>query len=214
MGHCQLSALSHVPDSLHNANNKTRSSTFLSLPWDYASWAAQMYTVVPNLHPKRAQARGLQEAWTRTDPCPPSAQTSYRCTRSHCCCRLWRGSSITQQSLSQGQASAATQLADCLIGGLFVPCSNPALPLFINWFGNGQFLMELKFKLNTRLTVLCVIAVACAYSLATMSIALNSIPLTFANTIIMLAILFVLLDLKDLWQGNQLQLRELHLMLK
>jgi hypothetical protein len=58
--------------------------------------------------------------------------------------------------------------------------------------------MELKFELDTRLTVLCVIAVACAYNLATVSIPLNSIPLAFANAIVLLAILLVLFGLKDI----------------
>ncbi len=58
--------------------------------------------------------------------------------------------------------------------------------------------MELKFELTTRLTVLCVIAVACAYGLGTVSIALNSVPLAFGNTIVLLAILFVLFGWKVL----------------
>jgi hypothetical protein len=45
---------------------------------------------------------------------------------------------------------------------------------------------------------LCVIAVACAYGLATVSIALNRVPLAFANAIVLLAILFVLFVLKDI----------------
>jgi hypothetical protein len=57
--------------------------------------------------------------------------------------------------------------------------------------------MELKLELDTRITVSCVIAVACAYGLATISIQLNSVPLAFANAIILLAILFVLFGLKD-----------------
>jgi len=52
--------------------------------------------------------------------------------------------------------------------------------------------MELKFKLDTRLTVSCVVAVALAYSLLTVSIALDSILLVFGNAIILLLILFVL----------------------
>jgi hypothetical protein len=79
-----------------------------------------------------------------------------------------------------------------------MPHPNPALPSHINPFGNGQSLMELKFEFDTRLIVLCVIAVACTYGLATVSIALNSIPLSFANAIILLAILFVLFGLKDI----------------
>jgi hypothetical protein len=59
--------------------------------------------------------------------------------------------------------------------------------------------LELKFELDTRLNVSCVIAVACAYSLAiaTISIALNSIPVAFKTTIVLLAILLALFGLKD-----------------
>jgi hypothetical protein len=58
--------------------------------------------------------------------------------------------------------------------------------------------MEHKFELDTRLTVLCVIAVVCAYGLATISIALNSIPLVFVNATVLLAIISVLFGLKDI----------------
>jgi hypothetical protein len=120
-------------------------------------------------------------------------------SRSHCC-HLSRqglqGSLITQQSLSRGQASSAC-LADCRIGGLFAPHPTSALPLHINQFANGQLLMELKFELDTRLTVLCMIAIAYAYGLVTISIVLNSIPLAFANAIVLLAILSILFGLKD-----------------
>jgi hypothetical protein len=58
--------------------------------------------------------------------------------------------------------------------------------------------MELKFELDTRLTVLCVIAVACAYGHAAVSIMLNSVPLAFVNAIVLVAILFVLFGLKDI----------------
>jgi hypothetical protein len=54
--------------------------------------------------------------------------------------------------------------------------------------------MELKFKLDTRLTVscACVVAVASAYGLLSVSIALDSILLAFGNAVILLLILFVL----------------------
>jgi len=41
--------------------------------------------------------------------------------------------------------------------------------------------MELKFELDTRLTVSCVVAVASVYGLLTVSIALNSILLAFGK---------------------------------
>jgi hypothetical protein len=49
--------------------------------------------------------------------------------------------------------------------------------------------MELKFELDTRLTVSCV---------ATMSIALSTVPLAFMNAIVLLTILVVLFGLKVL----------------
>ena len=58
--------------------------------------------------------------------------------------------------------------------------------------------MELKFELDTRLTVSCVVAVASAYGLLTVSIALDSIPLAFGNAVILLLILFVLFGWREL----------------
>jgi hypothetical protein len=58
--------------------------------------------------------------------------------------------------------------------------------------------MELKFELDTRLTVSCVVAVASAYSLLTVSITLNSVLLAFGNAVILLLILFVLFGWREL----------------
>jgi hypothetical protein len=58
--------------------------------------------------------------------------------------------------------------------------------------------MELKFKLNTRLTVSCVVAVASAYGLLTVSIALDIILFAFGNAVILLLILFVLFGWREL----------------
>ena len=58
--------------------------------------------------------------------------------------------------------------------------------------------MELKFELDTRLTVSCVVAVASAYSLLSVSIALGSILLAFGNAVILLLILFVLFGWREL----------------
>ncbi len=55
-----------------------------------------------------------------------------------------------------------------------------------------SILMELKFELDTRLTVSCVVAVALAYGLVTVSIAMDSVLLAFGNTVVLLLILFVL----------------------
>ena len=58
--------------------------------------------------------------------------------------------------------------------------------------------MELKFELDTRLTVSCVVAVASAYGLVTVSIAINSVLLAFGNAVILLLILFVLFGWREL----------------
>jgi hypothetical protein len=58
--------------------------------------------------------------------------------------------------------------------------------------------MELKFKLDTQLTVSCVVAVALAYGLVTVLIAIDSVLLVFGNAVILLLILFVLLGWREL----------------
>jgi hypothetical protein len=58
--------------------------------------------------------------------------------------------------------------------------------------------MELKFELNTQLTVSCVVAVASAYGLVTVLIALDSVLLVFGNAVILLLILFVLFGWNEL----------------
>jgi hypothetical protein len=52
--------------------------------------------------------------------------------------------------------------------------------------------MELKFELDTQLTVSCVVAAASAYGLVTVSIAIDSVLLEFGNVVILKLILFVL----------------------
>jgi len=58
--------------------------------------------------------------------------------------------------------------------------------------------MELKFKLDTQLTVSCMVAVASAYGLLTISITLDSILLAFGIAVILLLILFVLFGWREL----------------
>ena len=58
--------------------------------------------------------------------------------------------------------------------------------------------MELKFELDTQLTVSCVVDVASAYGLVTISIAINSVLLAFYNTLIFLLILFVFFGWREL----------------
>ena len=59
-------------------------------------------------------------------------------------------------------------------------------------------LMELKFELDTQLTVSCVVAVASVYGLVTVLIKLDSILLAFGNAVILLLILFVLFGWREL----------------
>ncbi len=58
--------------------------------------------------------------------------------------------------------------------------------------------MELKFELDTQLTISCVVAVASAYGLVTVSITLDSVLLAFGNAVILLLILFVPFGWKEL----------------
>ncbi len=58
--------------------------------------------------------------------------------------------------------------------------------------------MELKFELDTRLTVHCVVAVVLAYGLVTVSIVIDSVLLAFGNAVIFLLILFVLFGWREL----------------
>ncbi len=58
--------------------------------------------------------------------------------------------------------------------------------------------MELKFELDTQLTVSYVVAAASAYGLVTVSIAIDSVLLAFGNAVILLLILFVLFGWREL----------------
>jgi hypothetical protein len=59
-------------------------------------------------------------------------------------------------------------------------------------------LMELKFELDTRLTVSCVVAVALVYGLVTVLIVINSVLLALGNAVIILLILFILFGWREL----------------
>jgi hypothetical protein len=52
--------------------------------------------------------------------------------------------------------------------------------------------MELKFELDTALTVKCISAVACAHGFTKVSITLKNAQLDFDNAVVLLAIIFVL----------------------
>jgi hypothetical protein len=58
--------------------------------------------------------------------------------------------------------------------------------------------MDLKFELDTRLTVSCVVAVPSVYGLVTVSIAIDNVLLAFGNAVILLLILFVLFGWREL----------------
>ena len=58
--------------------------------------------------------------------------------------------------------------------------------------------MELKFELDTRQTVSCVVAAALAYGLVAVSFAIDSVLLAFGNAVILLLILFVLFGWREL----------------
>jgi hypothetical protein len=58
--------------------------------------------------------------------------------------------------------------------------------------------MELKFDLDTQLTVSCVVAVAPAYGLVTILVTINSVLLAYGNAVILLLILFVLFGRREL----------------
>jgi hypothetical protein len=60
-----------------------------------------------------------------------------------------------------------------------------------------------EVRADTRLTVSCVVAVASAYGLLTVSIALDSILLAFGNAVILLLILFVLFGWRELLEFNK-----------
>ena len=59
-------------------------------------------------------------------------------------------------------------------------------------------LMELKFELDTRLTVSCMVAALSAYGLMTVLIAIDSVLLAIGNAVILLLILFVLFGWREL----------------
>jgi hypothetical protein len=52
--------------------------------------------------------------------------------------------------------------------------------------------MELKFELNTALTVKCISAYTCALGFTKFSIVLENAQLAIANALVLLAIIFVL----------------------
>jgi hypothetical protein len=62
--------------------------------------------------------------------------------------------------------------------------------------------MELKFELDTQLTISCVVAVASVYGLVTVSITIDSVLLVFGNAVILLLILFFCLVGENSWESS------------
>jgi hypothetical protein len=68
---------------------------------------------------------------------------------------------------------------------------NEAL-IYIAGFFKDIYKMELKFELNTALTVKCISAVMCALEFTKVSIALESAQLAIGNALVLLTIIFAL----------------------
>ncbi len=64
--------------------------------------------------------------------------------------------------------------------------------LYIAIFFKSIYTMELKFELDTALTVTCISAVVCALGFTKVSITLENNQLAIANDLVLLAIIFVL----------------------
>jgi len=58
--------------------------------------------------------------------------------------------------------------------------------------------MELKFELDTRLTVSGIVVIAVGYGFTTVSVAIGNGLLAFAYAIILLFIIFILFGLRDI----------------
>ena len=92
------------------------------------------------------------------------------------------------------------QEVDCSVGDIFAPLLNNPLPLPTNIVRrvDRPSSMELKFELDTRLTVSCITVLACVYGFTTISVAINSVLLAFSYAVILLLIIFILFGLKDI----------------
>ncbi len=69
--------------------------------------------------------------------------------------------------------------------------SNKALLYIANFF-TSIYPIELKFELDTALTVNCIPAIGCALGFTKVSIMLQNNQLAIANTLVLLGIIFVL----------------------
>jgi hypothetical protein len=83
---------------------------------------------------------------------------------------------------------------DCILDSshkLAIPITLNKALLYIANFFTFIYPMELKFELNTTVTVKCISAVACTLGFMKVSIALENAQLAIANALVLLAIIFV-----------------------
>jgi hypothetical protein len=87
---------------------------------------------------------------------------------------------------------------DCRVGGIFAPRPTSPSPVHIRRQVDRPSLMELKFELDTRLTVSGIVVIAVGYGFTTVSVAIGNGLLAFAYAIILLFIIFILFGLRDI----------------
>ena len=149
-----------------------------------ASQATRRQSRSPFTAAAQPQHRWTNQSWSNQ----PSNQQSNR--------SFGRRRSRNQRSRSRRRTGAASRnrpLAfDCGVGGTSEPLHTHPTPLQSNIVQkvDRPSLMELKFELDTRLTVSCITVLACVYGFTTVSIAIGSVLLAFAYAIILLLIIF------------------------
>jgi len=87
---------------------------------------------------------------------------------------------------------------DCRVGGIFAPRPTSPSPVHIERKVDRPSLMELKFELDTRLTVSGIVVIAVVYGFIEVSVAIGNGLLAFAYAIILLLIIFILFGLRDI----------------
>jgi hypothetical protein len=87
---------------------------------------------------------------------------------------------------------------DCRVGGIFAPRPIYPSPVHIERKVDRPSLMELKFELDTRLTVSGIVVIAVVYGFIEVSVAIGNGLLAFAYAIILLLIIFILFGLRDI----------------
>ena len=87
---------------------------------------------------------------------------------------------------------------DCRVGGIFAPRPVYPSPVHIARKVDRPSSMELKFELDTRLTVSGIVVLAVVYGFIEVSVAIGNGLLAFAYAIILLLIIFILFGLRDI----------------